>query len=128
MYLLLSVGGPAVFLIFAIIILVMAICVFAVVFIKGIIQWRSNNKAPKITVRAKVATKRTRISHHHGAGTNEVVVHAARFTYYYITFEFESGDREEFAVTASDYGMIAEGDEGKLTFKGTRFLNFERGI
>ena len=25
-----------------------------------------------------------------------------------------------------DYGLMAEGDEGRLTFQGTRFLGFER--
>lgn len=45
---------------------------------------------------------------------------------YYVTFQFESGDRMEFQVYGSEYGMLAEGDEGKLTFQGTRYLSFER--
>jgi hypothetical protein len=32
----------------------------------------------------------------------------------------------EFAVSGNQYGMIAEGDFGRLTFQGTRFLSFER--
>lgn len=47
-------------------------------------------------------------------------------TRYYVTFQVESGDRMEFSVTGLEYGMLAEGDIGKLTFQGTRYLSFER--
>ncbi|MBQ4627771.1 MAG: DUF2500 domain-containing protein, partial [Clostridia bacterium] len=47
-------------------------------------------------------------------------------TTYYATFQFESGDRLELAVPSSEYGMLVEGDKGKLSFQGTRFLSFER--
>lgn len=45
-----------------------------------------------------------------------------------MTFEVESGDRMEFAVRGQDYGMLVEGDTGRLGFQGTRFLDFERDI
>ena len=32
----------------------------------------------------------------------------------------------EFSVYGEEYGMLAEGDEGKLTFQGSRYLGFER--
>ena len=32
------------------------------------------------------------------------------------------------AVSGLEYGMIAEGDEGKLTFQGTRYLSFDRKL
>ena len=48
-------------------------------------------------------------------------------TWYYATFQVESGDRMELTVSGSDYGYLVEGDHGKLTFQGTRFLGFERG-
>ena len=32
----------------------------------------------------------------------------------------------ELSVKSSEYGMLAEGDSGRLTFQGTRFLGFER--
>ena len=47
-------------------------------------------------------------------------------TYYYITFEVNSGDRMEFSVTGEQYGMLAEGDYGTLTFQGTRYKCFLR--
>ncbi len=47
-------------------------------------------------------------------------------TTYYICFQFETGDRLELRVSGREYGMIAEGDRGKLTFQGSRYLDFER--
>ncbi len=38
----------------------------------------------------------------------------------------ESGDRIELAVSGYDYGQLCEGDRGRLTFQGTRYLGFER--
>ena len=32
----------------------------------------------------------------------------------------------ELRVNGREYGMIAEGDRGKLTFQGSRYLDFER--
>ena len=32
----------------------------------------------------------------------------------------------ELHVSGSEYGMLAEGDNGRLTFQGTRYLSFER--
>ena len=43
-----------------------------------------------------------------------------------LTFQVDSGDRMELSVTGQEFGLIAEGDTGKLTFQGTRFLGFER--
>jgi hypothetical protein len=94
-----------------------------VTIIKGISQWNDNNHAPRLTVEAKVVAKRTNITHFND-GTDTTMVHTN--TTYYVTFEVESGDRMEMNVRGSEYGMLAEGDVGKLTFQGTRYLNFER--
>ena len=39
--------------------------------------------------------------------------------------QLESGDRMELALSGKEYGQLVEGDLGKLTFQGTRFLAFE---
>ena len=97
-----------------------AVAMFVMMFVKGIGQWHKNNNSPRLTVEAVVAAKRTDVSHHHDANTH--VDHHT--TWYYVTFEVQSGDRMEFGV--SEYGLLAEGDYGKLTFQGTRYLEFER--
>jgi len=47
-------------------------------------------------------------------------------TRYFVTFELENGKRLEFSVNDGEYGMLAEGDSGELTWQGTRYLGFER--
>ena len=101
----------------------LAFSVFLVTLLRGIGQWDRNNRAPRLTVPVKVVAKRTNISrHHHGTQHH----HTSASTSYFVTFEVESGDRMELQMPGSKYGLIVEGDEGMLTFQGTRFLKFER--
>lgn len=98
--------------------LVFGVILFTIV--KNIVEWNKNNHSPRLTVDATVVTKRqSTTSHHHDD-------HVSHSTTYYITFEVESGDRMELHVSGMEYGMIAEGDRGKLTFQGTRYLGFVR--
>ena len=97
--------------------------IFVFVFVKLITQWNRNNNSPRLTVPARIVAKRTNVSHHHHHGTGHMSTHS---TSYYVTFQVESGDRMELHVNGSEYGMLVEGDEGRLTFQGTRYLGFER--
>ena len=58
------------------------------------------------------------------SGTHDY--HSTSSTSYYVTFQVESGDRMELQVSGREYGMLAEGNIGKLTFQRTRYLSFER--
>ncbi len=89
--------------------------------IGNIRTWNKNNHSPRLTVPAAVVAKRTEVSHHH---TDNTMMHT--FTTYYVTFQVESGDRMELTVDGSEYGMLVEGDIGKLSFQGTRYLGFQR--
>ena len=60
---------------------------------------------------------------HHDTGG---AAHVTSSTTYYATFQVESGDRMELRLSGAEYGMLAEGDRGRLTFQGTRYLSFER--
>lgn len=100
------------------VIFILVIGTFLFVIVKGISQWSHNNKQPQLTVPADVKTKRSRVS----GGANDT---SARTTYF-VTFEVESGDRMELQVKPQDYGQLVEGDNGNLTFQGTRYLGFER--
>lgn len=104
--------------------LVFGMIVFTV--IRGIGQWNKNNNSPRLTVPATVVSKRGDVSHHHHAGGPHSAGHTTTSTTYYVTFQVESGDRMELHVSGSEYGMLAEGDTGHLTFQGTRYLGFER--
>lgn len=63
-----------------------------------------NNNSPQETVNAQVVAKRMKV----------------------VTFELENGKRLELGVKDPEYGMLAEGDRGRLSYQGTRYLGFER--
>lgn len=102
-----------VFIIFAIVLMV-----FVTSFVKGLGQYLKNNKQSVETVPARLVTKRTHTWGGHG--------NSSAHTSYYVTFEFENGDRMEYPASGEFYGMIAEGDVGMLTHQGTRLIDFER--
>lgn len=99
---------------------------------KGVGQWRKNEQSPRLSVPAKVKSKRADVASstdmHHHQQENHHFHSSSSHTSYFVTFEFESGDRSEFHVSGNEYGLLAEDDFGILTFQGTRFLGFERKI
>ena len=114
-------GFDVTFSIMRIMVPVMFVLVFGIIIVtmvRGIGEWNKNNHSPKLSVPATVVAKRSDV--HRGIETMHT------FTSYYVTFQVESGDRMEFEVSDMEYGMLAEGDSGELTFQGTRYLNFQR--
>ena len=96
--------------------------------VTGVKEKRANDAAPVLTVEALVKTKR--MDSYHTAptydGEGRMTSSGTHHTSYYATFEVESGDRLELQVSDYEYGQLAEGDRGKLTFQRKRFLKFER--
>ena len=100
--------------------------IFLVTAIKGLLEWNKNNHSPRLSVPAKVVSKRINVSrrhHHTGAGNH---YHHHTYTHYYVTFQVDSGDRVEFVMGGDEYGLLCEGDSGMLSFQGTRYLGFDR--
>lgn len=121
---------PGFFGLFELIFPLMFLLVFGMVIfvmISNLRQWNKNNHSPRLTVDATVVTKRTSVSHHHHDGAGGVG-HTTHSTSYYATFQVESGDRMELEVAGEEYGLLVEGDRGKLTFQGTRYLGFQRTV
>lgn len=109
---------------------VLIFIIFILNFARGMTTWFKNNNSPRLTVFAKVVTKRSNTVYNNignaGDPTGQHGFHTTYSTEYFVTFEVESGDRIEFLVSGSEYGILAEGDQGKLTFQGTRYLEFDR--
>ncbi|MBI5388107.1 MAG: DUF2500 domain-containing protein [Verrucomicrobia bacterium] len=84
--------------------------------IQGISRWSANNSQPVLTADGKVVSKRADV---HGSRERHT-------TNYYATFELGSGARREFALSGSEYGLLAEGDTGLVSFQGSRYLGFSR--
>ena len=93
--------------------------------IRSMKEWNKNNHSPRLTVPATVVTKRTDVTRRRSGGTNGHH-HYHTSTNYYVTFEVESGDRMELHLSGPEFGLLVEGDHGKLSFQGTRYLGFER--
>lgn len=109
--------------IFIIFFIVLAAIIISMV--KGVSQWNKNNHQPVLTVDTTVVSKRMNVSHHNHTNT-EHMHSTSSSTDYYITFQVASGDRMEFLVPDKEYGMVVEGDIGKVTFQGTRYKGFVR--
>lgn len=104
-------------------VLVIGLFIYAVV--QAIARKQKNDASPRLTVLARVVSRRQEVTHH-ARNMNDGVYHTSSTTRYFVTFQVESGDRMELQLDGSDFGMIAEGDEGRLSFQGTRFLDFQR--
>ncbi len=104
-------------------VLVIGLFIYAVV--QAIARKQKNDASPRLTVLARVVSRRQEVTHH-ARNMNDGVYHTSSTTRYFVTFQVESGDRMELELDGSDFGMLAEGDEGRLSFQGTRFLDFQR--
>lgn len=118
----------SVFPILFILVFCLVIGTFIYAIANGVKEKRANDAAPVLTVEAVVKTKR--MDSYYSAPTYDTDGHmtssGTHHTTYYATFEVESGDRMELQVSDYDYGQLAEGDRGKLTFQRKRFLRFDR--
>lgn len=122
-------AGDIMFSIIPVIVIIGFIFVFGSIIIHSIQsakQWKINNESPVLTVEAIVVAKRADVhSYHHNTGSDNIH-HSSSSTTYYATFEVASGDRLEFRIKDTEYGLLVEKDTGRLTFQGTRYLGFER--
>ena len=105
---------------------ILVIGVFIVGITKSVKEWNKNNHSPVLTVETTIVAKRMNVSRRHHSGNDNMSHSSTSSTSYYVTFQVESGDRMELLVPDRDYGLMVEGDIGKLTFQGTRFKGFER--
>lgn len=116
-------GFDAVFSIFPYLFGVVFILVFAVILtvvVRSLRQSAHDRKQPRIPVPARVAGRRTQV----WGGSGDSAAHTTQ----YATFEFANGERLEFSVPASEAGYLVEGDAGVLTFQGSKFISFTRGL
>ncbi len=106
------------------------VVLLAVAIGRGLFVWIRNNNSPKQTVNARVVTKRMKVSGHGSSMMNRNSsvnrMGSSTYTNYFVTFELENGSRVELGVKDPEYGMLAEGDQGVLSFQGTRYLGFEQ--
>ena len=100
---------------------VMMVVIIGMSILRSFKEWKHNENSPRLTVEAKIVCKRSDFRRR-STGNG----HRSSRIYYYVTFEVESGDRMELQLQGHEYGLLMEGDRGRLTFQGTRYLGFER--
>lgn len=123
-------NGFGIFGVLFVIVWILIIGVIIASIVRNISIRNKNNQSPRLTVNATVVSKRTDVTYHRNPNSGDTSgahgYYTTSFTHYYVTFQVESGDRMEFPVSGAEYAMLADGDNGKLYFQGTRYLNFER--
>lgn len=95
--------------------------------VSGAKRKHKNDQSPRVTADAKVVSKRMQVGQNRQSSGDNDMMRSYTYSKYFVTFEFENGDRLELLVDGSDYGLLVEGDTGKLSFQGTRYLGFQRG-
>ena len=128
-------AGLGISIVISVVMSLLTFGIITAVIVMMIKTWKKNNNSPVLTVMATIVSKRTRISHsHHRRNANDMtsINNSVYFddyhssTFYYVTFQVDSGDRMEFCIPCDEFGLLIEGDRGRLTFKGTRYVSFER--
>ena len=117
-----AVAGILVFQGIFVLIFAAVLGIFLVRGIRGLIQWHKNNQSPKMTKQATVAAKRTVVNRIRSGNIKADTL----ITTYYVTFQVEQGERIEFLVRGEEYGRLEKGNQGMLSFQGTRYLGFQR--
>jgi hypothetical protein len=109
---------PLFFKIFGGLVFTLVVGTFLFVIIRGLKLWLSNNAAELVSQRCSVVDKRTEVWG--GAGESSTN------TNYYITFQFVDNTRKELPISPKHFGVIVIGDQGELTYQGSRFKEFKR--
>lgn len=104
---------------------IMAGCVVAIMVGYIVYRFIKDHASPKIITSAKVKTKK--IHKVKNVDRNNWGHHITYNHLYYITFQLESGDTIPLLIRKRiEYERLHEGDQGKLTFQGKRYIHFQK--
>ncbi|WP_436513051.1 DUF2500 family protein [Clostridium thermobutyricum] len=81
-------------------------------------------KKTDISTIAKVISKRKESNSSKKSKDNKEILENE----YYIVFEDTNGRQQEFSVGKEEFKRLNKGAKGKLSFKGTEFIKFEKGV
>ncbi|KYH35546.1 hypothetical protein CLTEP_04850 [Clostridium tepidiprofundi DSM 19306] len=116
-------GFPPIFMIFFAIIL--GVIIFSIIATAK--NYYRNATSPILSEHARIVSKRTEVIRNSSmSGDNHT--HNSSRTRYYVTFETDAGQRIELILSGKEYGLLAEGDIGLLTYQGEWYKKFEREI
>ncbi|MCH5164017.1 MAG: DUF2500 domain-containing protein [Clostridiales bacterium] len=90
----------------------------------GIIRWKRRTHCPQFTINATVATKRAKARRH--SQKTDTGTQIVNDIFCYVTFREANTNILELKVSVSEYMALNKGESGKLTFKGAKFICFEK--
>lgn len=108
------------------ILIVIGFVVVIALFVANGARYVKNARSPRDSRYVKIVSKRMKVGHSHHSNDDDM--HSSSHTYYYITLEFENGERREFLDVKNLYGLVAEGDVGYAAIQGDWIVAFERQI
>ncbi|WMT40393.1 DUF2500 domain-containing protein [Paenibacillus sp. D2_2] len=103
--------------------------IFVIVIIMFIVngaKYVKNATSTRESTFVRIVSKRMDVRH--SSNMNDHNSFSSSHTYYYITLEFENGERKEYLDVKNLYGLVAEGDEGYAAIQGDWIVAFERSI
>lgn len=109
------------------IVIVFAIVIISIIFSGA--RYVKNARSPRSSTYARIVSKRMDVRHHSDHHSDNGMMHSggSSRTYYYITLEFDNGERKEYLDVKNLYGLVVEGDAGYAAVQGDWIVAFERG-
>jgi len=120
-------GFDAMFTIIPVLVGIVFVIVIVSLVMRGA-NYVKNTNSPRESIFVRVVAKRMEVrstaNHHHEGGG---AMHTSR-TYYYITLEFDNGERKEYLDVKNLYGLVVEGDQGYASIQGDWVVAFTRSM
>ena len=89
-------------------------------------QWWKNRHSPLIVTQATILDKRIEEHYIRSKRSASAGYRTRKVLIYYITFNLEGGEHIELRTNEQVYSKFQNGDCGKLTFKGSKYIEFVR--
>lgn len=108
------------------IIFIIGFGIIIAMFISNGVKYAQNKRSPQESVFATVVSKRTYVEHHSSHHADDHMHSSTSRTHYYITLQFDNGQRKEYLDVKNLYGLVVEGDTGYALVQGEWIVAFER--
>lgn len=90
-------------------------------------RWLKDRSSPRITTMAEIISKETNKVRHRSKREAGIGRRTTYSNEYYVTFQLAHGDTLKlFIRIEAEYERLQEGDKGKLTYQGKRYIGFEK--
>lgn len=97
-------------------------------FISNGVKYAQNKSSPQRSAFATIVSKRMYVEHHSSHHANDHMHSSSSRTHYYITLQFDNGERREYLDVKNLYGLVVEGDSGYALVQGEWIVAFERSL